>query len=145
MDKNKAVYEYLQTYPQLHNWLYFNTIINAPENASMLTADDVVLQSYIDGTEIRNYIFEVAFLKEYDTGTSEINADALEETTHFIEWIEEQNTNGNFPVFNENEEVQGSEVNNTVPSMAVDQNSGVARYTINVVISYLKERMERNG
>ena len=137
-ERNKAVYEYLQNYPQLHSWLYFNTILNAPGNASMLTGNDVAITEFVDGSSIRNYIFSVAFMREYDSdGTSDINVDAMEEAGNFAEWIEEQDNAGNFPVFGENEAVEWIRVNDTVPNMAVDQESGVARYTLNVVISYL--------
>lgn len=135
-ERNKAVYEYLQTYPQLHSWLYFNTILDAPENASMLTADDVVIQEFIDGATLGNYIFEIAFLKEYDTGTSDINADAIEEAGNFCSWIDEKNELGDFPVFDDGE-VQQIQINNQMPNMAVNQDTGTARYTLVCVISYL--------
>lgn len=138
-ERNKAVYEYLQSYPQLHSWLYFNTILDAPENASMLTGDDVVITEYIDGSKLKNYIFEVAFLKEYDTGTSDINADAIEEAGNFCDWIDEQNELENFPVFDDGE-VQGIQINNQLPNMAVNQDTGTARYTLACVITYLTGR-----
>lgn len=140
MDKNKAVYEYLQNYPQLHSWLYFNTVENAPNNASMLTGNDVIINEYIDGSNLKNYIFSVAFLCEYDTGTSDINSDAVEEVSHFVEWIEEQEERGVFPDFGENAAVISILINDTVPNMAVDNESGIARYTFNVVISYVESK-----
>lgn len=138
MDKSKAIYEYLQTYPQLHSWLYFNTVISAPDNASMLTGNDVKIREYVDGSSLNNYIFSVAFMRQYDEGTSDINADAMEETGHFIEWLEEQELTGNFPVLDDNEEIQSIQVNDTMPTLAVDQETGTARYTLGVVISYLR-------
>lgn len=142
MDKNQAVYEYLQTYPKLHSWLYFNTILDAPENASMLTGNDVAINEFIDGSSLRNYMFSVAFMKEYDAGTSDINREAIEETSHFTEWVEQQNHNEIFPDFGESNTVHEIWITDTVPNMAVDQESGIARYTLNVVISYLKQPME---
>lgn len=139
-ERNKAVYEYIQTYPQLHSWLYFNTILDAPENASMLTGDDVVVEEYIDGSKMKNYIFEVAFLKEYDTGTSDVNADAIEEAGNFCSWVDEQNELGVFPIFDIDEEIQSISINNTLPNMTVNQDTGTARYTLTCVIAYLTRR-----
>ena len=145
-ERNKAIYEYLQSYPQLYSWLYFNTILNAPGNASMLTGNDVVITEYLDGSAIRNYIFSVAFMREYDSdGTSDINQEAMAEAGNFISWLAEQEENGNYPVFADNEVIQGITVNDLIPNMAVDQESGIARYTLTVVITYLSaERSEKS-
>lgn len=136
-ERNKAVYEYLQNYPKLYSWLYFNTILDAPGNASMLTGNDVVLTEYLDGSEVHSYIFSVVFMREYDTGTSDVNAEAIAEAGNFIEWIKEQNETGNYPVFGAGEEIHNISVNDVMPSMAVDAEGGVARYTLTVVITYM--------
>lgn len=138
--KAERIKEYLETYPQLYSWLYFNTVINAPENTSMLTDSDNVLEEYIDGTKVREYLFTVAMVKEYDTGTSDTNMEALKEAENFIEWVKHNNELNIFPNFGGKCDIKEVEVIDEVPQLAVDGERNIARYTISLKINYDERR-----
>lgn len=138
--KAEAIRDYLNRYPQLYTWLYFNTVVESPDNTSMLTDSDNVLQKYIDGSKDREYLFSVAMVKEYDTGTSDINMQALNETQSFIEWVQSNNENNVFPDFGEKCGIDEVEVLTEVPNLAIDPEKNVARYLISMRIPYTERR-----
>ena len=139
VNHNKAIYDFVEQYPQLSSWLYFNTINMAPYNASMLTGTDNLLKEYIDGAEQRQYVCQIAFMREYDTGTSDVNISAMEEAQNSNKWVEEQDSIKNYPIFSDNEEIEKIEGTTQIPEMSVDTDSSIARYTLSVRITYRKE------
>lgn len=136
---NQAVYDYVEQYPQLASWLYFNTINMAPYNASMITGTDTMLKEFIDGSQQRQYVCQIAFMREYDTGTSDVNMLAMNEAQNFNRWIEEQDNKRIYPVFGENDIIEKIEGTTQIPEMSVDTNSSIARYTMSIRITYRKE------
>lgn len=138
--KAEAIRDYIKLYPQLYTWLYFNTVVESPGNTSMLTDSDNVLQEYIDGSKDREYLFSVAMVKEYDTGTSDINMDALKETESFIQWVQSNNETNIFPDFGDKCSIDSVEVLTDVPELAVDPEKNIARYLISMRIPYTERR-----
>lgn len=139
IDYNQAVYDYVEQYPQLSSWLYFNTINLAPYNASMITGTDTLIREFIDGSQQRQYVCQIAFMREYDTGTSDVNMIAMDEAQNFNRWIEEQNDKGIYPIFDENDNIEKIEGTTQIPEMSVDPDSSIARYTMSIRILYRKE------
>lgn len=140
MDKNKALMEYIAEYPQVYSWIYFNTITMLPGNTSLLTDADQLITSYINGSEEREYIFNVAFIHPYDTNTSDINVDAMAETENFINWIDEQNLIARYPDWSSNNlNITGIEVLSKIPLMTIDNTTNTAQYVIQCRITYWKE------
>lgn len=134
--KEEQISEYLKAYPQLYTWLYFNTVVNSPGNTSMLTDSDNVLIKYIDDSKEREYIFTVAMVKDYDTGTSDTNMEALKEAENFIEWVKHNNELNIFPNFGEKCDIKEVEVIDEVPQLAIDGEQNIARYTIGLRVNY---------
>lgn len=142
MDKNKALAGYIGTYPSLFSWLYFNTINMSPGETAFIPDADSLLEDYIDGSQKREYMFSVAFMREYDTGTSEVNADALSEAQNFSAWIKEQDGNGIYPEWGDDNDILGMDVLTEIPLMTADQDAGVARYLMQLKITYLTQGKE---
>lgn len=136
MDKNKALVEFINTYPQVYSWVYFNTITMLPGNTSLITDSDKLIREYIDGSQYRKYIFNIAFVHNYDTNTSDINIDAMAETDNFIKWVEEQSSEGNYPLWDET--IDSMEVLSKLPILTVDPDNNTAQYVIQMQINYLK-------
>lgn len=137
VDKNKAIIDYINTYPQIYSWIYFNAVIMFPGNTSILTDADLLIEEYIDGSQSRQYIFNVAFVHSYDTNTSDINVDAMAETNNFINWIEENDLNNVYPVWND--PISSISVLSQIPLMTIDTETSTAQYTLQCKIDYLKE------
>lgn len=138
IDKNKALSTYIKTYPQLYGWLYFNVINMAETNMSLVMDADNIVSEFIDGAKIREYIFQISMIKPFDTGTSEINIDALKETQNFNAWIKSQNEARNFPIWNSTDIIDSIESLTEIPTMEVDSEKNLAKYTIQVKINYLE-------
>lgn len=138
MDKNKSLQTFITSYPQLYSWLYFNTIISLPGNVALLTDADNLVEEYVDGSKLREYVFAVTFSRSYDTGTSDINADAMAEAERFGDWIAEQSYQENFPEWGSNISIQEMLVLTKIPLMTVDTESQTAQYMMQLKINYLE-------
>lgn len=137
-DKNKILQDFLANYPKLYSWLYFNTIISLPGEISLLTDADNIVEEYVDGSTLREYVFAVTFSQSYDTGTSDINANAIAEAQKFGEWVEEQNYQEVFPDWGANISIQEMQVLTRIPLMTVDTESQTAQYMMQMKINYLE-------
>lgn len=140
MTKNDIMNEYIQNYPQLHSWLYFNTIILEPYNASFMTDSDNVIEEYVDGSKRKQYTFAISFTKEYDTGTSDINIEAMNETQNFTNWIEEKADNKELPDFGETCYMLDIKVLSPMPIMSIDSDTSVARYMVQAQVEYIEKK-----
>lgn len=140
--KAEAISNYIKMYPQLYNWLYFNVVLESPGNTAVLTDSDNVIQEYIDGSKVREYLFSVAMVKNYDTGTSEINMDAMKETENFISWVKTNNDAKVYPDFGSTCNVENVEVLTDVPELTVDNETNVARYMISLKVNYIERRAQ---
>ena len=64
---------------------------------------DYAVQEYTCGNSDREFIFAIKQMKVYDaSGTSGINRQSIADVQAFMDWIDEQNANKNFPEFPEN-------------------------------------------
>ena len=139
VDKNKALTEYISTYPKNYGWLFFNVINIEAGSSSLLTDSDNLLFKSVTGVEKREYVFSIAMMKNFDTGTSDTNIDAMAETQFFSEWIKLQNKIKNFPLWNDFDIIESIEVLTTVPILSVDSEQNVARYILQLKIAYNNE------
>lgn len=139
MDKNEAVSQFIANYPAIYSWIYFNVINMSPGDVSLITDSDNLINSFIDGTELRDYVFNIAFIKTYDTGTSDINMEAMKEAQNFNEWIKEQDKNAIYPDFG-NDDVLSMSVLSPIPLMSIDTDASAARYMLQIGVSYLKRK-----
>lgn len=137
LDKNKALSDYIATYPQLYGWLFFNTIQSSVGETSLMTDSINVLDNYIDNTKRKEYLFAIMMMKPYDTGTSDNNIDVLAETQNFIKWIDEQDELKNYPDW-VNCLIKEISVLSEMPILSVDQDTNVAQYMIQLRIEYVE-------
>lgn len=138
MDRNEAVSDFIKTYPALYSWLYFNTVNMQSGDVAMITDEDREVNMFIDGTQEREYIFNIAFVQMYDNSTSDTNMQAMEETQNFNAWIKEQNFARNYPDFGK-DTVNSINVLSEIPLMGIDENSNTASYMLQLSISYLRK------
>ncbi|WP_250277371.1 hypothetical protein [[Clostridium] colinum] len=136
-NKHKAVIEYLRQYPELTSFLYFNTVKEEAEHTSLNTIiSDTWEQKYLRGG-IKNYDFAISIMKPYDTGTSDLNVEEIFNVQKFMQWIDEQNKNKNFPIF-ENGEVFCIENLQNEPSFSgINETGDIAKYMFQIRIKYL--------
>ena len=116
-------------------------------NYSPETADSVAIipqysdrniREYINGDKQRQYSFAFVIVRVYSTEPVDLlNMEAMELGESFMEWVEEQDKNGNYPDFGENCKVEKMEILQDMPNLAtVNAEEGLARYMIQGRILY---------
>ena len=141
INRYQAITNWLTEYVPYYSWIYFNVSSSTPDELSVSSVqNERVLEEYIDGTRTVEFPFAITLAKEYDTGTSDINLDAIQEFENISAWIEEQNEIENYPDFGDNITIEKIEVLETVPSVSVDNETGVAKYMAQYLITYMERR-----
>jgi hypothetical protein len=101
INKYKAVLDFIKTYPQVGDDLYFNFIdeTNTDGNTALLTVPyGQLVRQYVDGMRLKKMQFEIRQVKplEQDANTS-ANAEEMQAVKDFLDWINEQGEARNFP------------------------------------------------
>ena len=137
----KAINEWLLNYTPLNNWIYFNaTPVITGTVAMNMVAGDRVTKEYIDGTKQKQCVFAIDMISEYDgSGTSDVNMDALAEVESFMDWLEIQNKESNFPDFGEKRITEKVEVLTNVPQLLINEQSQLAKYQFQARVNYKDE------
>lgn len=139
MNLYKQVNEWLLKYEPLNNWIYFNATPYISGVAALNSVPtDRVKRTFINGNKEKELIFAIDMVTDYDgTGTSTINLDAIDEVSHFCDWLDEQDKVKNYPDFGEKNTIKKVEVLNNVPSVLVNNEQQLAKYQFQVRIDYL--------
>jgi hypothetical protein len=67
-------------------------------------------------------------MKKYDTGTNDVNLDAMNENEQLMKWVEERNKAKDFPNLGDNVTVKEIECLESSPSVLVDNDENLAKY-----------------
>lgn len=135
-DKNDAVWEWIKTYTGF-NKLFYNFCIAEDGNKSFIpNPTDYQVAKYIDGTKLKHYDFAVTSFSRYsDVPFSEENILDYSEMQEFIDWIETQNKNKQFPTFgNDCNIIEIINLQNNPTSSLTDKE--LAKYMVQCRITY---------
>ena len=137
----KAINDWLLSYTPLNNWIYFNaTPVITGTVAMNMVAGDRVTKEYIDGAKQKQCVFAIDMISEYDgSGTSDVNMNALAEVESFMDWLEIQNKESNFPNFGEKCITENVEVLTNVPQLLINEQSQLAKYQFQARVNYKDE------
>lgn len=137
-NKHKIVLEWLSTYPELEQYLFFNATREELNNTSMNTVvSDTWETRYIRDKGIKNYDFAITMMKYYDDGTNENNTEELFDVQKFMIWIEEQNKIKNFPIFEEGEVISVENLQN-IPNLAgISEDEILVKYIFQIRLKYI--------
>lgn len=142
-NKNQAVMDFINTCPLVGYDLYFNFIdeTNPDGNTSLIPVPyGKVIKKYTDGDKLLKQEYEIRQIKPMSTysNTTE-NTDQMQRVQEFIEWINRQGKEKNFPDFGEECEIQSLKASDgvVVPSM-VGVGDGSALYAFPFEILYLE-------
>lgn len=137
--------DWLKLYKPLNNWIYFNATPDINGTVAMNSvAGDRVIKRFVDGSKQKEVLFAIDMISLYDnTGTSDINMKNLDEVDNFIEWLELQDKEKNYPTFNDYTIINKLEVLNSTPTILVNTQDMLSKYQFQVRISYkdIKEAM----
>lgn len=148
MDKSQAVLEFLQTCPVIQaNPLFFN-FGNVQDNAhqTITRSDDVALhRPYVDGSVQKRFTFSIDSFKSvaYNPvveGLSDENLEDFQDVQAILDWINDQDSLHNYPLFDSEFIIEKMETLTTKPDLVgVDTtlNPPMAIYRISILIDYI--------
>lgn len=143
VNRYEKISEWLKEYTPKFRWIYFNVTNSEADNLSLNSVqNERELDKFIDGSRRVEFLFALDLVKEYDTGTSSINLEANREFETISEWIELMNKEKHFPDFGENVIIEQVDVLETVPSVTVDTQAGMAKYQGQFKITYMEMKGE---
>lgn len=143
VNRYEKISEWLKEYTPRFRWIYFNVTTSEPDNLSLKSVqNERELDKFIDGSRRVEFLFALDLVKEYDTGTSSINLEANREFETISEWVELMNKEKHFPDFGENVLIEQIDVLETVPSVTVDTQAGMAKYQGQFKITYMEMKGE---
>lgn len=120
--------------------LFFNFGGDGDGDTVIAPSGDTLLDDYIDGSQRRRYAFELYRTLPLTTDPNDDgNVLMLEDVESVLQWVRDQNDDGNYPEFPDGctiDSVSVLEDMNGYVSM-VDQST--ARYMIPMAITYIKE------
>ena len=141
--KFEAVMALIETCPLVGQDAYFNFVSSADqdENTSILTTPyGSLVKKYVDGPEVKKFQCEIRQVKPLSriSNTSE-NMEQIQKVQEFLDWINEQGRQRNFPDFGEGCEVldMGTPDGVDYPSIA-GMNEHVALYAFPFEITYVE-------
>lgn len=139
VSRYQRITEWIQDYSLLFSWIFFNVVPSEPDNLTVNSVqNERELEKFIDGSRRVEFLFALDLTKEFDTGTSDNNLEAIQEFEGIATWVESQNKLKNFPDFGENIFIESVEVLETTPSVTVDNQNQVAKYQGQFKITYIE-------
>lgn len=143
VNRYEKISEWLKEYTPRFRWIYFNVTNSEADNLSLNSVqNERELDKFINGSRRVEFLFALDLVKEYDTGTSSINLEANREFETISEWVELMNKEKHFPDFGENVLIEQIDVLETVPSVTVDTQAGMAKYQGQFKITYMEMKGE---
>lgn len=150
MDKNKALINYLITCEDIMNTPLYLNFVNAKNGVHQiqtLESDKNINLPYIDGSVKKRYsltlitylTISINPLVKVENINNENVAD-LATVQKLIDWIDEQNTNHNYPNFGNDcviDEIGTTSNNPRLDQIDATQSNPLARYSFTIYVDYI--------
>lgn len=151
-DKNQATLNFLATYQGMEDNPVFVNFINAKNNdVQYLTSsnDTALNKPFIDGSVLKRYTFsivitknitDIAVVKELSSGEDNTNISDLAAIQAFMDWVNEQGDNENYPNFGEDcviEEMHTTSENPSLDGINTEVTPALALYSVEIRIDYI--------
>lgn len=149
MDKNQAILNFITTYTGIETSPIFINFINAKDNDVQFLTDsnDISLnKKFIDGSVLKQYTFSLVVTKSITNtalakdGILSENIDDLADMQAFMDWVNEQGENQNYPDFGENcviEEMHTNAENPSIDGINTEASPALALYSMEIRIDYI--------
>lgn len=120
--------------------LFFNFSDSEDGATAIVPAGDTVVENYIDGSQRRQYTFELVRFMPVSTEENDTsNLQMQEEMESIIEWVNAQNDDGNFPAMPSGKVAESIEIPETQTGYVAMQDQNIAKYMIPFALTYIKE------
>lgn len=139
MSKHKVMQKWVQGFLN-DNYLYFESA-DAYPNVRVLVPNygDYINKTDILGFKYKSYSFAFIGYEQTDPGTSDVNTANMDLMDSFIEWLEIQQKEQNFPDFGENCSEYSIVPLQNMANLAMMSEDGLAKYMLGVRIDYKEE------
>lgn len=152
MDKNKATLDFIATYPGMATSPIFVNFINAKDNdiQFITTSNDKTLdRKFIDGSVMKQYTFSIMItksitdlptLRALEEGQTNENISDLADIQLFMDWVNEQGDNRNYPNFGSDcviEEMRTTTENPDLEGLNTEVAPALALYSVEIRIDYI--------
>ena len=149
VDKNTATLNFLMEYPDMQTNPLFVNFMNATDNdvQFMTDSNEVALnRKFIDGSVMKQYTFSILITRSITDlalakdGVLSENIDDLADIQAFMDWINEQGDNHNYPDFGENcviEEMHTTAENPSIDGVNTEVSPALALYSMEIRIDYI--------
>lgn len=139
MNVYKKLEEWLkQEYSDFNTWIYFNAQKHQDNNTSLMSDNNVTIEEFIDGSKRITMPFQIEMVKEYGFEQDDTNHEHMESAMKFIDWMQKQEYDGNYPQLAEDIVVDELIVDSDVPEMLVNTSEKLAKYVVRCKIIYTK-------
>ena len=139
INKHLVLQEWVQNFTQ-SNYLYFEYSDAYPGIRTIVpNYGEYLNKTDICGFKYKSYTFVFIGYETIDTGTSDVNTNNMALMDEFLDWIEEQQKNRNFPDFGENCSEYELEPLQNMANLAMVTDDNVAKYMFGVRINYREE------
>ena len=149
VDKNKAILDFISTYPDIAVSPIFVNFMNAKDNdVQFVTAsnDTALNRRFIDGSVMKQYTFSLIITKSMtdmaiakDNINNE-NIDDIADIQKVMDWVNEQGERYNFPNFGEDcviEEMHTTAENPSIDGINTESSPALALYSMEIRIDYI--------
>lgn len=152
MDKNKAILDFITTYSGIATSPIFVNFINAKDNdVQFVTSSNekTLNRKFIDGSVMKRYTFSIMItksitdlptLKQLEEGEDNENITDLADIQAFMDWVNEQGENSNYPDFGTNcviEEMRTTAENPELEGLNTEVAPALALYSVEIGIDYI--------
>lgn len=148
-DKNKAILDFISSYPDIANSPIFINFMNAKDNdvQFMTSSNDATMnKKFVDGSVMKQYTFSLVITKTItDTAIAKDlmvneNIDDIADIQKVMDWINEQGEIYNFPDFGEDcviEEMHTTAENPSLDGINIEVAPALALYSMEIRIDYI--------
>lgn len=141
MNYNQIMLDYLKTYSPLDRFLKFNSTQNEQDETGMnpVVGRESYIKMYTSGNTLKEYAFAIVMYKSFDTGYSNTNIEEMYDVQKFMNWIDEQNRNKNYPLINGVNKIENLQ---NMPNLAGVEENTIAKYMFQCKVTYVEERVK---
>ncbi len=120
--------------------LFFNFSDSQDGATAISPAGDTVQDEYINGSQRRQYTFElIRFLPISTEPNDSSNVEMMEDIENIVDWVNAQDAQGKYPELPEGMSAEKIEVLDTQTGYIALQDQNIAKYMIPFAMTYIKE------
>ena len=139
INKHKAMQDWVSQFLN-DNYLYFEAAEAYPEVRTMVpNYGDYVRKKDILGNKYKSYSFVFVGYEQLDRGTSDTNIENMSVFDNFIDWLETQQANNNFPDFGPKCSDYEIVILQNMANLSFVTEDDLAKYMLGVRIDYKEE------